>query len=246
MLYNERQNEIINILKRKKNIKVGALAKALYVSEATVRRDLAEMQKLGLIERNHGGAILLEVSDEISMFVRMNENAKEKETVAAKAIPHIPEFKSVFVDSSSTALALAQRLDLTFKTVVTNNLQSALLLSRIENINLVIPGGNIAPASVSITGSRTSRQLESFHFDLMLASCAAVKNTGAYEKSLEQSEIKSVAFENSDKRILLADSTKFDKSGAYLFKKLSEFDLIVTDRLTDDQKSRLDGMPIIC
>ena len=84
------------------------------------------MNAMGLVERSHGGAILPENSEEISIFFRMEKNANEKEKVATKALPHIPPFKSVFIDSSSTTLALAERMDFNFKTVVTNNLQTAI------------------------------------------------------------------------------------------------------------------------
>lgn len=104
------------------------LAASFYVSEATIRRDLKEMQAMGLIERSHGGAVLPENAEEVSIFVRIGKNAKEKERAATNALKILPEFtfKSVFVDSSSTALALAERMDLSYKTVVTNNLQTAM------------------------------------------------------------------------------------------------------------------------
>ena len=60
MALTERQNEILRQLKENKSAAVAALAKDLYVSEATIRRDLAEMQSMGLIERSHGGALLPE------------------------------------------------------------------------------------------------------------------------------------------------------------------------------------------
>lgn len=101
MAINERQNEILRTLKESKTASVNALAKALYVSEATIRRDLAEMKSMGLIERSHGGAILPENAEEISIFFRMEKNANEKERAATKALPHIPPFKSLFIDSLS-------------------------------------------------------------------------------------------------------------------------------------------------
>ena len=93
MSINERHNAILTILKEKKSAKVGELASVLFVSEATVRRDLAEMQKLGLIERSHGGAFLSDNADEVSIFVRMNKNAKEKERAASNALPYIPDLR---------------------------------------------------------------------------------------------------------------------------------------------------------
>ena len=245
-MVSERQDVILRILKTEKNVTVCDLAARLYVSEATIRRDFRNMRKTGLIRRCHGGAVLTEATDEISMFVRMNDNAKEKEAVATNAIPHIPDFKSVFIDSSSTALALAQRLDLAGKTVVTNNLQTALSLSRKEDVNLIILGGNITLSSVSITGSWTARQLQSFSFDLMLSSCAAVRKMTAFEKTLDQREIKQIAFENSATRILLADSTKLNaRVGIYIYNQQSAFDLIVLDKLPPEHADAFKGLPVV-
>ena len=84
MALTERQNEILRQLKENKSAAVAALAKDLYVSEATIRRDLAEMQSMGLIERSHGGALLPENAEEISIFFRMEKNASEKERAATR------------------------------------------------------------------------------------------------------------------------------------------------------------------
>ena len=62
MALNERQNNILSILKEEKSAQVTKLAKRLFVSEATIRRDLAEMESIGLVERSHGGALLPENS----------------------------------------------------------------------------------------------------------------------------------------------------------------------------------------
>ena len=229
MALTERQNEILRRLKENKTAVVSVLAKELYVSEATIRRDLAEMKSMGLIERSHGGALLPENADEISIFFRMEKNASEKEHAATKALPHIPPFKSVFIDSSSTALALAERIDLSFKTVVTNNLQTAIQLSKKPNINLILLGGNVHFNTNSATGSWTARQLADFSFDLMISSCAAIIGDEVFERSLEQKEIKRVAFEHCKKRILLIDHTKFNAHGTYRLSALKDYDLIATD-----------------
>ena len=155
----------MDFLKEHKTAYVRELAHSLYASEATIRRDLAELKKMGLIERSHGGAVLPENADEISMFVRINKNAREKERAASVALKILPDFKTVFIDSSSTALALAARMDLSFKTVVTNNLQTAMQLSKKPNVTLILLGGSVQFNTNSATGSWTTRQLEDFSFD---------------------------------------------------------------------------------
>lgn len=229
MFTNERHNAILEILKESKTVYVKNLASELYVSEATVRRDLKEMQKMGLIERSHGGAILPDTADEVSIFFRINKNAKEKERAATIALKILPEFKTVFIDSSSTALALAGRIDLAFKTVVTNNLQTAMTLAKKPGVNLILLGGSVQYNTNSATGSWTTRQLEDFSFDLMLSSCAAIEREEAFERSLDQKEIKRAALKRSRKKILVVDHTKFDQTATYRSSHLSDYDFVVTD-----------------
>lgn len=242
MLTNERQNRILEFLKQNKTAVVKELAKDFYVSEATIRRDLKEMQTMGLIERSHGGAVLPENAEEVSIFVRIGKNAKEKERAATNALKILSDlnFKNVFIDSSSTALALAERMELSYKTVVTNSLQTALQLSKKPNVTLILLGGNVQFNTNSATGSWTARQLNDFTFDLMLSSCAAVIGADVFESSLDQKEIKRAAFVRSSKRLLVVDHSKFSAHGAYRLTPLSSFDFVATDvpppeRLADEK-----------
>ena len=112
MFVNERFNSITEYLKEHKRASVTELSNVLYVSPATVRRDLLEMQKMGLVARTHGGALYLDNSDEVSIFVRLEKDSLEKELTASVALDRIPPFQTVFIDNSSTCLALAERMDL--------------------------------------------------------------------------------------------------------------------------------------
>ncbi len=247
MLSNERQNAILEYLQKKKSATVKELAGTLFVSDATVRRDLGDMQNLGLLKRSHGGAYLLEEADEISIFVRMTENAREKERAATNALPFIPsDFKTVYLDSSSTVLALAERLDLSGKTVVTNSLQTVVQLSKVKDIHLIVPGGTISRAGVSIAGSWTNSLLAEFRFDLMLSSCAALTPDGAFETSMEQRDVKRTVFDRSSCNILIADRSKFYTRGAYFYEPLSAFDRVIFDTLTEEERGNLKGINVFC
>lgn len=242
----ERREAILAILRKSGAATVDELAEKLYVSEATVRRDLAEMQSMGQLRRSHGGAVLLETADEVSILVRMSENAGAKTQVATKAVKQLPsDFKTVFLDSSSTVLAAARLMNLSDKTVVTNSLQAIVELSRIRDINLIVPGGTVSPRGHSICGSWTARLVSEFRFDLMLSSCAAIDTNGAYETSIEQREIKRTVFNCSAVRMLLVDHTKFEMTGPYLFEPLAKFDMIVFDELSEERRAALRGLPVI-
>ncbi len=245
MISDTRQEQILAYLKQHSTCGVKELAAALYVSDATIRRDLSEMQNLGLLKRSHGGAVLLERADETSIFIRMAENAKEKETAATRALLHLPStYKTLFLDSSSTVLALAQRMELKGKTVVTNGLQTVQSLAKMREINLLLPGGSVSATGTSLVGSLTNKMLSDFHFDLMLTSCAAIGGRDCFETSLEQREIKRTVFERSDCRMLIADRSKLTRTATYRFCNLAQFDAVVFDKLSDEEKNNFDGINI--
>lgn len=228
---NERIYAILEHLKKERTASTAALARKLYVSEATVRRDLKAMQKMGMIERSHGGAIYYEASDEVSIFVRVEKNAKEKEETASIALRRLPDFSCAFIDNSSTCLALAERMNLSYKTIITNGLEIASKLSRKENVNVIMPGGTVHFNTNSVNGSMTVEALGRFKVDVMLSSCAALHDGGTYENSLETMQLKRKAFEISEKRYLLADSFKFDGEAMYKTRDVSEYDAVFTNAL---------------
>lgn len=241
-----RQRQLLQLLKQERQASVPMLARALFVSEATVRRDLSLLQSQGLVRRTHGGALLEEAADEVAFSFRIEQNARQKEQIARKAVPLLGNtWSSLFVDASSTALTLARSLNLSNKTVVTNNLKSALMLSHVENIDLILLGGSVYAQGSSVKGSLTLTQLADFHFDVMISSCAALSSDGAYDRSLDQREIKRAAFARASRRILLADATKLTQSAPHLLRPLSDFDAIVMDSLPDTYRDSFASLPII-
>lgn len=232
MFVNERANQIIEYLKIHKKATIGELAAALFASESTIRRDLTEMQESGLVARYHGGAILLDGVGEVSLFVRAEKDAEEKDECANIAINHFSSMfmnaKTVFIDNSSTCLVLAKKLDFTNKTVITNGLQIALQLSQKPDIQLIMPGGHVHLSTSAITGSLATRTLSDFGIDLMLSSCAGLNATGAYELSLETAQLKQVAANQSKHRVLLATTNKLLTDASYRVNALDAYDFIFT------------------
>lgn len=239
MSNSNRSKQILEYLKDKKSAGVEELAKLLFVSSATIRRDLTEMQKLGQVERSHGGVILMESAEEISIFIRQTKNAREKEKVASIALRHLPEFKTVFIDNSSTCLALAERMNFTHKTVITNGLQAATKIAGRDNITLIMPGGEIKSNTTALTGSLTLNSLQNFRFDIALLSCAAIDKEGSYEFSLESSQIKKAVLERSKIKILLFDNTKINTSTSFLTAFPHKYDIIFTNSTDEELKTIL-------
>ncbi|MCH5162333.1 MAG: DeoR/GlpR transcriptional regulator [Clostridiales bacterium] len=231
MFVNERASQIIEYLKVHKKATIGELAKALFASESTVRRDLTEMQEAGLVARYHGGAILLEGVGEVSIFARAEKDAESKNRCADIAIKHFSPstYNTIFIDNSSTCLALAKKLDFANKTVITNGLQVALALSQKPDIQLIIPGGTVNSSTSAIMGSLTLRTLDLFNVDLMLSSCAGIDGVCTNELSLETAQLKQVALSKSKYKMLVATENKFSTDASYRVQPLDEYDCVITD-----------------
>lgn len=236
MFINERANAIIEYLRIHKKATIGELAEHLFASESTVRRDLSELQSVGLIARYHGGAILLDGNGEVSIFARAERDAASKDACAELAVTRLNRlisYHTIFIDNSSTCLALAKKLDFAKKTVITNGLQIALALSQKPNIELILLGGVVNPSTSAITGSLAIRTLENMNIDLTLSSCAAINENGSYELSLETAQLKQVALKGSKQKVLLVTDNKFGANASYRVSSPSEYDLIITN--ADDE-----------
>ena len=131
MLTIERQEEILEILNRNKSATVDYLASKLFVSGATIRRDLRAMEEQGMIIRSHGGAMPFKSSSvETAFVVREQKDATAKRKIASLAVRLIKNGESIFADSSSTAgyvMGLLQ--DFTNLTVTTTGIRNATILS---------------------------------------------------------------------------------------------------------------------
>lgn len=242
-----RQNEILEYLKKSKYAKINELAEKLFVSDATIRRELRELKKLGLLDRNHGGAVIVDSANEIALHIRYERDPKDKRETANVALPKLPDFNTVFFDNSSTAYIIAQMMDLKYKTVVTNGISLATDLCKRENVNVIMPGGNLLSNTNSLTGAFATKCIADIHFGLVLCSCAAITADGAFENSIEQAELKRVALSNGTNRILLVDKNKFKNTASFRTLPLKSYNAIFTnaDDETLEQFAGLRGVHII-
>ena len=234
----ERQNEIYEILKQKKSISVDKLTKLLYVSQSTIRRDLTEMEKKGLVKRTYGGVVLQESpNEETSLLLRETINVREKKKIAEIASRLLKDNLSVFIDSSSTCTYLVPYMK-NFKNlnIVTNGLRIGLLLSEQTSCQIFLASGYIHSRSNSILGNLTVKTLERLHCNLSIISCSGLDlNFGLSETTIDQSEVKIAMAENSNRIILLADHSKFGDAKLFKSIPLSKIDCIVTDQKPSEE-----------
>jgi len=193
MLPLERQNQILDILAQRKAVTVDELCHLLYSSGATIRRDLAILENNGQLKRTHGGAVFLDASSkDYPLMLRENENLLAKETIARKALPLIRDGQTLFLDSSSTVLKLAELLNgFNQLRVITNGLKTASLLADVDGVELHCTGGRLRENAKSFIGQSVNRFVDHFNADYAFISCkGADPGAGVTEASEEEADVK--------------------------------------------------------
>lgn len=236
MSHLDRQDDILTILTKEKSISVDKLAKLLYVSEATIRRDLQRMDNLGLLRRTHGGAIVMkDTAHESAYALRESENIFSKKHMCQLAVQEIRDHDVVYIDSSSTMLSIIPHLQ-RFKhiTVITHGIRTALMLSNLENVEVYIVGGKVENFSNSILGSTSVDFYNQMNADVALLSCSGISIHGEItDNSIEHATLKRKMIEKSKKIVLLVDHTKFGKTFMTRSFNFADIDVFITDQIPD-------------
>lgn len=210
-MYNiERQRQILSILLQKKRCSVSKLAKELYASEATIRRDLNVLASEGKIEKVFGGAIICEnYAEEVPFSVRKDERVNVKQIICAKASTLIQEGMTVFLDSSSTTEQLAPYLK-RFRNlqIITNSPRVPLLLAD-STLQVYSTGGRMSSSSQAYVGGIAEDVIEQVNADIFFFSARGVSNEGIITDSAQnESRIKQKMLKNSKVSCFLCDSNK--------------------------------------
>lgn len=230
-----RRQQLIAYMKEKRKATVSEIAQHLYISEATVRRDLNDLEKVKIVRRIHGAAVYIDDGEEVSTDVRETRNKKEKEIISRMAVHHIPAFQTLFLDNSTTALYVAKALELSDKNIFTNGIK---ILNEIGKNSpkafLYILGGKVDYSIQATVGPTTIDAIYRHRFDVCVMSCAGITTTGTYEYSDISAMLKKAALTASSYKVLVVDASKFNKPATFQSASLQEYDLIITDA-SDEQ-----------
>jgi DeoR family glycerol-3-phosphate regulon repressor len=228
--------QILRLVSQTRFVSVDAIAAAMNVSEITVRRDLAQLEKEGAVKRTHGGAVPAGRTDdspseifEPAFEARRRQNQLGKEQIARAAGGLIRRGETVALDVGTTALAFAEEIagrdDLK---VVTNSLRAARLLAD-GAVEVYVPGGRVRRHEHAVTGPIAAAALESYWFDTAIIGVAGLTATALYDYSPDDSEIKRVFMRRSRRILVLADKSKLGRRALVEVAPLTEGMTIVTD-----------------
>ena len=238
MLSAERKLKIAEMVGKNGGIRTSELSDIFSVSEMTVLRDLATLEKKGILTRVYGGAVSSQsYSTETPNIVREKIRTTEKNKIASLASKIIDEGDNIFLDGSTTTHALAKRL-YNFKEikVVTIGLDILNDLRDINGVEVISPGGVLDKVTMNFLGRSTEEFLKDLNSDKAFISTLAISiKAGLTETNPQQAFIKKIMLENAQQKILLADSSKYDVIALNRICDLSDLDVVISDNKPDNE-----------
>jgi DeoR family fructose operon transcriptional repressor len=240
----ERKSEILKLLEQNGRAGVNELASLFHASRETIRRDLNDMEEKGLLKRTHGGAILdgalSPTAPEFPVSVREIQRFKEKDAICRSAASFIRNGDSIFVDNSSTCLYLVQYIPEDYQiTLLTNSIK--LLIgsneSKHPNLMLICLGGFFNGSNLSTYGNISLKNAEDFYPNKSFMSCAGILPPDQLtDSSILEVDTKRLMIERSQEVFILADYTKFGRSGPVFLSHFTSIDYVITDEKASNEQ----------
>jgi len=207
----------------------------------TIRRDLAELERRGLIRRVHGGAIPAEkVTIEPPIEARAKLMTAEKERIATAALGELPAEGSIFIEAGSTPSYLANALPTDRAlTVVTNGGYIANALARHHNLTVLSVGGRVRPLSLACVDDWALDVLSRLHVDVaFLGTNGICADSGLTTPDLAEAAVKRATLAIAAQTVLLADHSKVGAVSLARYGELSQIDLLITDTGLSTEETR--------
>jgi len=212
MLKDHRKEVILKILEERGTVDINSIANAVDSTPITIRRDLTDLEKTGLVERVHGGARLIQTDKmaELPYDLRNIRNKEAKEAIAKKAAGMIQNNMTVVIDSGTTTVMMANYLNRETKcTVITNSIELATGLMLRPAVRVITVGGEIRKETHACSDDLAQNFISSLRADIAFLGITALDLTGAaYNVSIVELGIKAVMQAISKKVYILADSSK--------------------------------------
>lgn len=231
MLIIDRQQQILDILKRERSVSVTELSKRLFASEPTIRRDLAYLEKQGYLKRVYGGAVPDGTPDrEIPYAVRTGEQEDAKAVIARRAAAYLHKGDVIFLDGSSTAARMVEPIcEVGDVLVVTSGAKTAIALAE-RGVRVICTGGQMITRSFTYVGSHAEACVRSIRADTVFFSCRGLSNEGEMtDISIEEINLRRTMLERARTKILLCDSSKLGKQYVYSLGWREDLDAVITE-----------------
>ena len=228
----DRQQAILALLESKKSATVRELAKAVFASEASVRRDLEAMEAKGYLHRVYGGAVLAQQANAITPLVlRDGEHAAQKEELARAAAEMVQDGSTLILDASSTTRRMLKHLEHRHGLrIFTNNARAMELLAN-SDAEIYITGGLYDRKNHAFVGPAAERFLMSITADMLFFSSQGLSENGEIsDVSAIDNSLRRIMLSRAKQKIFLCDSSKLGLRRDFVLCTRHDVDLILCDQ----------------
>lgn len=231
MLIPDRDRQVLDAIRRSGSVAVAELAASLGISSSTVRRDLARLEVAGHLRRTRGGAyvprgdITLAPSDDPAPTA-----VADKQRIGQAAAARLVDGMTVMIVEGSTTRAMLAPLEGRDLTVVTNGLRVAAALQHFPTIAVVMLGGLLSRQHMTFIGPMSEQSMSNLHVDAIYAGAWGITaDTGVTGDKIVQAGYHHSALKHARSLIVLADSSKFGRTGPTILADPEQVSCVITD-----------------
>lgn len=230
LLKAERQDKILDILSAEKKIIASEISVRLGVSEDTIRRDIKELDKKGLLKKVHSGAVRSGPA-KTKFYQRIELDLDEKIRLAKKGAALIEPNSVIMIDDGTTNYQLVKQLDKRIAcTIITNSIPIVNLLEDYPNVDVITLGGRLFKPSMSNLGYEAMKQLDSLHPDLYFMGIYSISNeVGVTHSAMDECQLKQKMLSVSFQTAALVTKEKMGSVSNYVVCKTSDITYLITD-----------------
>jgi DeoR/GlpR family transcriptional regulator of sugar metabolism len=230
----ERRQRILQLLQEQGRVMVADLSRQFGVSEVTVRGDLQALAQQGKLIRTHGGAVPVApgaVGEELKLESRKRQHPQEKSAIGAAAAALVEEGDAIYLDGSSTALAIARNLkDRQMVTVLTSSLAVAQELMETPGVTVVLPGGIVQKETSSLIDADGLRYFDKFNIQkCFFGAHGLALSEGLTDISADVAVVKRALVSRCREIIAIIDASKWGRVGLATFAAIADIDRVITD-----------------
>lgn len=229
----ERRARIADAVRTRGRVRLAELVALTGVSEPTIRKDLTELERQRLLRRTRGGAIGVEVHGEITLADRQPLNAEAKARIARACRALVGRGDSVYVDSGTTAEAIASVLDVPDLNVLTNAVRVAEIIATRGIARHTLVGGQLRLLGGSLVGPVAIDTLRRFTVNVAFIGVSGVEADGISAADVSEGQLKQEVIEIAKRVVVPADASKIGQTDFYRIAGLGSVDTLVTDAPND-------------
>lgn len=234
MLAEKRRTNLLELVRRQGFAPLPDLAKALEVSESTIRRDLAHLEREGAAQRTHGGAFYTGPSPSVPHFeLRQSTQWDKKRAIAHAAHYLIEDHSTVLLDGGSTTYELARLLVGRPLQIVTNSLPVATLFTATTGADLIVVGGYVHGRTGTTQGPQAEQMIRSLNVRWAVISGAGINERGLFNSNLQTAAAEQAMIDAAEEVLAVIDSTKFGHQSLAHVCPLSRINRLVSDNELD-------------